>query len=159
MIKRIALTLTTAVVLVLVATGTTSAKGASESSWPITHFISENSVLANYYSAFMRHQPQASSNEQMHLFCDLLLSSDILADRLSQLGGKPSDFHAILMELGSYEFERPGKFSKDDRKHIRRLLLGVDMQLESIDHSLSTGTRREFQREVLADIPPLNRVG
>lgn len=159
MSQHIVLSLTAAVALILGTTGAAQAKGANDNSWPVTHFITETSVIANYYRDFVRHQPQTSSNEQMHLFCDLLLGSDILADRLSQLGGKPSDLHAILMELGSYEFDRPGKFSKGERKHIRRLLLGLDMQLESIDHSLSTGTRREFRREVLADIPPLNRVG
>lgn len=157
--QRVVLSLTAALMLLLGSAGTASARGAGDNSWPVTRFIAATSVLGSYYSDFVRHQPQASTSEQMHLFCDLLLGSDILADRLSQLGGKPEDLHAILMELGSYEFDRPSKFSKDEKNHIRRLLLGLDMQLESIDHSLSTGTRIEFRREVLADIPPLNRVG
>lgn len=132
---------------------------ASDSSWPVTKFVSGKSVLAKYYQDFAKRSPVDSPAEQMHLFCDLLMSSDLLADRLSQLGGKPSEMHAILMELGAFEFDRPSKFSKDERKHIRSLMLSLDVQLESIDHSLSTGTRSEFRREVLADIPPLNRVG
>lgn len=138
---------------------TAQAKTPSDKTWPVTQFVSEKSVLAKYYHEFAKRTPVDSAAEQMHLFCDLLLSSDLLADRLSQLGGKPSEMHAILMELGSFEFDRPSKFSKEERKHIRSLMLGLDIQLESIDHSLSTGTRSEFRREVLADIPPLNRVG
>ncbi len=135
------------------------AKSTRNAGWPITTFVGNNSILANYYRDFVNRNPAPTSADKMHMFCDLLMSSDILADRLSQLGGKPSDLHSILMELGSYEFDNARKFSKDDRKHIRSLMQGLDMQLESIDHSLSTGTRNEFRREVLADIPPLNRVG
>lgn len=135
------------------------AKSTRSAGWPITTFVSNNSVLANYYRDFVRRNPGTSAADEMHMFCDLLMSSDILADRLNQLGGKPSDVHAILMELGAYEFDSIAKFSKEDRKHIRSLMQGLDMQLESIDHSLSSGTRNEFRREVLADIPPLNRVG
>lgn len=138
---------------------TTVQAKASDSSWPVTKFVSEKSVLAKYYQDFAKRSPVESAAEQMHLFCDLLMSSDLLADRLSQLGGKPSEMHAILMELGALEFDRPSKFSKDERRHIRSLMLSLDIQLESIDHSLSTGTRSEFRREVIADIPPLNRVG
>jgi hypothetical protein len=146
------------IALGLGTTATVHAK-ASDSNWPVTKFVSEKSILAKYYQDFAKRNPVNSPSDQMHLFCDLLMSSDLLADRLSQLGGKPSEMHAILMELGALEFDRPSKFSKDERKHIRSLMLSLDIQLESIDHSLSTGTRSEFRREVLADIPPLNRVG
>jgi hypothetical protein len=87
------------------------------------------------------------------------MGSDLLSDRLSQLGGNPSDMHAILMELGSYEFDPRAELDKEDRARIRRLMLGLDMQLEIIEQSLSSGTRGEFRREVLANIPPLNRMG
>lgn len=138
---------------------TVQARSVSDSRWPVAQFVSEKSILAKYYQEFANRNPAESVAAQMHMFCDLLLSSDLLADRLSQLGGKPAEMHAILMELGSLEFDRPSKFSTEERRHIRGLMLGLDMQLESIDHSLSTGTRNEFRREVLADIPPLNRVG
>lgn len=148
----------TAIALCLGSTTAVQAK-ASDSNWPVTKFVSGKSVLAKYYQDFAKRNPVDSPAEQMHLFCDLLMSSDLLADRLNQLGGNPSEMHAIIMELGAIEFDRPSKFSKDERKHIRSLMLSLDIQLESIDHSLSTGTRSEFRREVLADIPPLNRVG
>lgn len=153
------LIVTTALLSLSIGTITTADAKSSDTSWPVTKFVSEKSVLAKYYQDFAKRTPVASSTEQMHLFCDLLMSSDLLADRLSQLGGKPSEMHAILMELGSFEFDRPSKFSKEERNHIRSLMLSLDIQLESVDHSLSTGTRSEFRREVLADIPPLNRVG
>lgn len=143
----------------LVLAPAADARPVSEASWPVTKFVNQNSVLARYYGEFVNRYPNYSTANQMHMFCDLLLSSDLLSDRLSQLGGRPSEMHAILMELDAVEFDRSSKFSKDDRHRIRSLLLGLDVQLESVEHSLSTGTRTEFRREVLADIPPLNRVG
>ena len=113
------------IALGLGTTATVHAK-ASDSNWPVTKFVSEKSVLAKYYQEFAQRSPVNSPSDQMHLFCDLLMSSDLLADRLSQLGGKPSEMHAILMELGALEFDRPSKFSKDERKHIRTVQLTKD---------------------------------
>lgn len=149
----------TLVVLGLGVTTTVQAETTHNSAWPVTSFVAGKSVLARYYQDFVSRNPAQPASVQMHSFCDLLMSSDLLADRLSQLGGSPSDMHAILMELGSYEFHPRTRLSKEERTHIRSLMLGLDMQLEIIEHSLATGTRGEFRREVLADIPPLNRVG
>lgn len=143
----------------LVISTAAMAKSSHNVGWPVTTFVGKNSVLANYYRDFVNRNPNASAADEVHMFCDLLMSSDILADRLSQLGGKPSDLHDILLELDAYEFNSAAKFNKEDRGHIRSLMQGLDLQLESVDHSLSIGTRNEFRREVLADIPPLNRVG
>lgn len=156
--KRIAFTITI-LMLCLGTAGVAQASSSHSSAWPVTAFVAGKSVLARYYQDFVNREPAQSTAEQMHLFCDLLMSSDLLADRLSQLGGSPSDMHAILMELGSYEFNPKTKLGKEDKAHIRSLMLGLDMQLEIVEHSLSTGTRGEFRREVLADIPPINRVG
>lgn len=155
---RIVLTLAL-IVLGLGVTTTVRAESARNAAWPVTSFVAGKSVLAHYYQDFISRNPTQPASAQMHTFCDLLMSSDLLADRLSQLGGSPSDMHAILMELGSYEFNPRTRLSKEEQTHIRSLMLGLDMQLEMIEHSLATGTRGEFRREVLADIPPLNRVG
>ncbi len=154
-------------ILIVVLTGlhltAAQAKSKADATWPITAFISEQSVLANYYRDYLNanhmHLGTASSAAQMRGFCELLLGSDLLADRLSMTGGKPTDLHATLTELSQYQFDTPSHFSKEDQAHVRTLLLGLDMSLETIDHALATGTRGEFRREVLADVPPLNRVG
>lgn len=156
--NRIVLILTLFALCLGVST-TVQAGTTRNSAWPVTSFVAGKSVLARYYQDFVNREPAQSAATQMHQFCDLLMSSDLLADRLSQLGGSPSDMHAILMELGSYEFNPRAKLTKEDQAHIRSLMLGLDMQLEIVEHSLSIGTRGEFRREVLADIPPVNRVG
>ncbi len=139
--------------------GTVEARSSTDPTWPVTSFVAGKSVLARYYQDFVNRNPTSSTATQMHQFCDLLMGSDLLSDRLSQLGGNPSDMHDILMELGSYEFDPRAHLDKEDKTRIRSLMLGLDMQLEMIEQSLSTGTRGEFRREVLADIPPLNRMG
>lgn len=154
-------------ILIVVLTGlnltVAQAKSKNDATWPVTAFISEQSVLANYYRDYLNtnrlQMGTASSATQMRSFCELLLSSDLLADRLNMLGGKPTDMHATLIDLSKYSFDHPSHFSKEDHARVRALLLGLDMSLENIDHALATGTRSEFRREVLADTPPLNRVG
>lgn len=158
MLNRIVFTLTLFALCLGVST-TVQARTSRDSAWPVTSFVAGKSVLTRYYQEFVGRQPTQSVTTQMHQFCDLLMGSDLLADRLSQLGGSPSDMRDILMELGSYEFNPKTKLGKEEKAHIRSLMLGLDMQLEIIEHSLATGTRGEFRREVLADIPPLNRVG
>lgn len=157
--KRLAILTFTILMLCMGISRAAYASSSHDPTWPVTSFVSGKSVLAGYYEDFVNRQPAQSPATQIHQFCDLLMSSDLLSDRLSELGRSPSDMHAILMELGSYEFDPRAKLSTEDKTHIRSLMLGLDMYLEIIEHSLSTGTRGEFRREVLADIPPLNRVG
>jgi hypothetical protein len=135
------------------------AKTTSDARLPVLGFVSESSVLVSYYRDFADRYPIDSPSEQMTQFFGLLRESDLLADRLSMLGGKPSEMHAILTELAEFNFSQPSRLSKEERDRIRSLLLGLDVQLESIESSLSSGTRSEFRREVLEVIPPLNRVG
>lgn len=157
--QRAFLVIATTLVLWIGTAGDTWAGPGTDSTWPVTAFVTENSVLARYYRDYITRRPSRPTVIQMQQFCDLLMGSDLLANRLSQLGGSLTDMHAILTELGSHEFDSRTRLSKETRHRIRSLMLGLDMQLEMIEHSFSIGTRREFRREVLADIPPLNRVG
>ncbi|PIR20719.1 MAG: hypothetical protein COV45_03970 [Deltaproteobacteria bacterium CG11_big_fil_rev_8_21_14_0_20_47_16] len=159
MLKRWGLILAVVVAVGLAFSVTSEAKSAGDVKWPLGSFINNQSVLARYYQDFAKRYPAESTTEQMRLFYSLLLDSDLLAERMSMLGGSPSDMRAVLAELSDVDISHPSRLSIEERQHLRSLLQTLDIQLENVDHSLSSGTRNEFRREVLADIPPLNRVG
>lgn len=122
---------------------------------PVSKYLSSNSVLARYYADFVRQSGSAydTSDAAFRGFCQVLRTSDLLAEELMQSGIPTDQVYPILRDLERVAFIR------DNDEQIHRAMLAVDYVLELIESTLTQSHRREFRREVLAEVPPLTYNG
>lgn len=140
-------------ILVLLPLGRIEAKSGSYA--PVTSYIGSEAVLSTYYAHFVeRYGQQFRSNaDTFRNFCQVLRTSDLLADELISAGLPTDQIYAVLQRLEGADLRGS---NQDD---VRRLMLTVDYALESIESSLGRSHRSEFRREVLAQVPPLTHTG
>ena len=125
--------------------------GSVKTSWPMKHFIANDSVLATYYREFVDiYSRRFTNNHAMFSeFCRRLRTSDLLSDRFSMLGIAPREVHDVLSKLEVMEL------TSQERHVVRGQLLTIDLALETIQGSITVNHRAEFRREVLSEIPPV----
>lgn len=132
-----------------------SAFAKSGSYAPVTSYIGSEAVLSTYYAHFVERYGQQFRNsaDTFRNFCQVLRTSDLLADELISAGLPTDQIYAVLQRLEGADLRGS---NQDD---VRRLMLTVDYALESIESSLGRSHRSEFRREVLAQVPPLTHTG
>lgn len=146
-----------AVLLLLVLGGSTASAKEPQRGvyWPVRQYMSADSVLGRYYKHFITvyrgqyHHPDGAFRR----FCQVLRTSDLLADQLRRVGMSPRQLQSILHDL-----ERTN-FARAERQAIRQNMLAVDLALETIEGAITQNHRAEFRREVLAEIPPITSTG
>lgn len=148
---RYLITLLTIVALTPISTA--SAKDRSYA--PVTNYVGPEAVLTTYYAHFVDRYGEQFRNhtDTFRNFCQVLRTSDLLADELISAGLPTDTIYAILLRLEASDLRGNGR---DD---VRGLMLTLDYALESMESGLGQSHRSEFRREVLAQVPPLSHTG
>ncbi len=141
--------------LLMIATLYIPAQGLAKNSSFIANYIGSEAVFSGYYAHFVQRygRQYQSSAETFRSFCQVLRTSDLLADELISAGLPTDQIYAMLQNLEA------ANLKDNNRDEVRRMMLAIDYALESIESSFEQSHRHEFRREVLAQVPPLTHNG
>ena len=124
--------------------------------WPIDFYLPKTAVLTVYYHDFID-KHQIDSPNAFVLFCNLLQRSEMLKDRLGELGTDPLEFYRLINELK--DLMHGAEATNNQLINMREPLLRLDLLLENVQLTITERLRDEFRREVISKIPPMVYVG